>query len=135
MPAPQPPSANAQQPQQSPALETQEILEPYIPPVPAENGEETPEMEPEKPLKILETSKACTINSDCPESQYCLRNPNSAGQCDSMGTCQDRAKEPCPDKWNPVCGCDGNTYPNKCLASVAGQSIKIEAQCPDSKNP
>ena len=35
----------------------------------------------------------------------------------------------CPDNWNPVCGVDGNTYPNGCEANMAEVEIDYEGEC------
>ncbi|KAL3815261.1 hypothetical protein ACHAXA_002797 [Cyclostephanos tholiformis] len=38
----------------------------------------------------------------------------------------------CPDKNQPVCGCDGNTYGSACQASLAGQSLAFKRPCDDA---
>lgn len=73
----------------------------------------------------------CVTDADCPDaSQFCLRHP---GQCDpttadGVGVC---ATPPpvCPDVFDPVCACDGTTYPNECFARMAGQSIEYPGEC------
>ena len=36
----------------------------------------------------------------------------------------------CTMDWRPVCGVDGNTYSNACVAGVAGVEVATEGECP-----
>lgn len=63
---------------------------------------------------------ACTLDADCPLArQRCNR-----------GECRDALV--CPETYAPVCGVDGRSYANLCLATQAGQSPPPgrEAPCP-----
>jgi hypothetical protein len=68
---------------------------------------------------------ACTDNSVCSSSAYCVKKP---GDCTGEGTCAEKP-EACLDLWNPVCGCDGQTYSNICYAAAAGVNVDYEAVC------
>lgn len=65
----------------------------------------------------------------CPAEFYC---EHPAGQClevmDGAGTCQP-IPQVCTRDYRPVCGCDGVTYSNACVAAAAGASVAIEGEC------
>jgi len=41
----------------------------------------------------------------------------------------------CPFDYNPVCGCDGRTYSNDCIASIAGIQSYTSGECDDCIDP
>jgi hypothetical protein len=67
----------------------------------------------------------CTDNSECGFDSYCQKE---TGNCGGVGVCQQKG-DLCPQVFDPVCGCDGNTYSNSCLAGVAGVSVAHEGEC------
>jgi hypothetical protein len=66
----------------------------------------------------------CTDNDDCPPGYFCRREACS----NPTGICTPRPLD-CPDLWEPVCGCDEQTYANACFAAMAGVSIRNVNVC------
>jgi len=69
--------------------------------------------------------ETCNSNTDCLATEYCEKQE---GDCNSNGQCRPRP-DACYDLWDPVCGCDNNTYGNACEAARAGVSISHAGQC------
>jgi hypothetical protein len=65
----------------------------------------------------------CTTNEQCRPTQYC-----AGTGCGTVGSCEARAMF-CPLNIDPVCGCDGRTYNNSCLAAVAGVRVARAGAC------
>ena len=73
---------------------------------------------------------SCAANADCDADDYCAKDE---GDCDGQGACEPKPVA-CPHVWDPVCGCDGRTYGNPCVAAAAGVNVRHQGACAGSSH-
>ncbi len=78
-------------------------------------------------LRVRPDANTCSLSADtCPEGHYCAIPEGLCAQ--GSGTCEVQP-EHCLFVWDPVCGCDGQTYSNAGCAAVAGVSVAHQGEC------
>ena len=63
------------------------------------------------------------------DKEYCAFEEGTCKKiADASGTCKPKP-EMCPMIYAPVCGCDGQTYSNSCVAASHGVSVAARGKC------
>jgi hypothetical protein len=77
------------------------------------------------------TVQACGSRGlgQCAKGEFCAFSLKAdCGRSDAPGLCQTRPQI-CYQLYKPVCGCDGTTYSNSCVAASAGVSVDHDGAC------
>ncbi|MBK8170392.1 MAG: hypothetical protein IPK60_08590 [Sandaracinaceae bacterium] len=70
------------------------------------------------------------LGNTCAEGQFCkFEEAAICGFADATGTCAAIPSDGCTKELSWVCGCDGVSYQNGCMANAAGTSVQHAGQC------
>lgn len=84
-------------------------------------------------LVSVDGGSACESDADCAvPGMYCDRS--ETGCRSSVGFCRAMPLLSCSSAFSPVCGCDGLTYFNECLAAKEGASLSGTGECRDPRS-
>ncbi len=71
----------------------------------------------------------------CGEGEYCdWPDANICGRADGPGVCAP-IPQACSREYRPVCGCDEQTYSNRCTAAALGVDTLYEGECERQGQP
>ena len=80
-------------------------------------------------LRVV-TARKCGSRGlpECKAGSACRFDEGTCGELDHPGVCTPRPSF-CTKIFKPVCGCDGETYGNDCVAAAAGVSVDHQGAC------
>jgi hypothetical protein len=76
---------------------------------------------------VTETACGGDSSVQCAADEFCKKDEGACA-ANAQGTCAPLPPN-CPATLTPVCGCDGETYSNSCLADAAGVTVDHDGPC------
>jgi len=73
----------------------------------------------------IDKGAVCKSNTDCKANEFCAK---LTGYCELLGRCRPRP-DVCYYVYDPVCGCNKQTYSNACVAAASGVSVRHPFAC------
>ena len=75
--------------------------------------------------------QVCGMESSpsCEPGHWCDPLPRSCLVANVTGICKPLAGGVCPDLYQPVCGCDGKTYPSDCVRRTMRVQKDHDGEC------
>ena len=70
---------------------------------------------------------------ECRERSFCRFQDASCGSQEQVGVCEEKP-DVCVLVYEPVCGCNGKSYDNRCFAGLEGISVEREGPCPGDES-
>ena len=68
------------------------------------------------------------LGDTCSDDEFCDFEGEFCDWADASGVCRPRPQG-CDDNLDPVCGCDGQTYSNLCIAQSSGTDAAASGAC------
>lgn len=130
-PPPTDPGPGPTPPGMEPPTDPQPTSAPADPKPPADPTPPVDTADPTPPADPPSAGQTCGSRglAPCPSDQFCdFPAGSECGATDRGGACKP-IPQICTRDYRPVCGCDGQTYPNACAANTKGVSVSKQGKC------